>query len=50
MNMPLQRVKDIAFVSSQTDEAREAYARLEKRYGNCDTGPQTSSSRSAATA
>ncbi len=36
MNKPLQRVKDIAFVASQTDEARAAYAGLEERYGNCE--------------
>jgi NAD+ kinase len=28
--------KHIAFVAAQTPEAREAYARLEKRYGNID--------------
>src|SRR6185312_5706984 len=36
MNKPLKRVSKIAFVASQTDEAREAYAGLEKRYGNCE--------------
>ena len=36
MNKPLKRVSNIAFVASQTDEAREAYASLEKRYGNCE--------------
>jgi NAD+ kinase len=36
MNKPLRRLKHIAFVASQTDEAREAYARLDKRYGNCE--------------
>src|SRR5665213_859759 len=36
MNKPLTRVKNVAFVASQTEEAREAYARLEKRYGNCE--------------
>jgi NAD+ kinase len=36
MNKPLTRVKNIAFVASRSDEAHEAYARLEKRYGNCE--------------
>src|SRR6185312_3902321 len=36
MDKPLKRVSKIAFVASQTDEAREAYAGLEKRYGNCE--------------
>jgi NAD+ kinase len=36
MNKPAQRFKNIAFVASQTPEAREAYERLEKQYGNCE--------------
>jgi NAD+ kinase len=36
MSPPLKRVQHIAFVASQTPEAREAYAKLEKRYGNAD--------------
>ena len=36
MNKPAQRLKQIAFVASQTPEAREAYERLEKTYGNCE--------------
>jgi NAD+ kinase len=36
MNRPAPRYQHIAFVASQTPEAREAYARLEKRYGNID--------------
>ena len=31
-----QRFQHIAFVASHTPEAREAYGRLEKRYGNAD--------------
>jgi NAD+ kinase len=34
MNRPAQRFQNVAFVASQTPEASEAYARLEKRYGN----------------
>ena len=34
--MKPQGYKHIAFVAAQTPEAREAYARLEKRYGNID--------------
>ncbi len=34
--MSSQRFQHIAFVASHTPEAREAYARLEKRYGNAD--------------
>ena len=30
----MNQFKTIAFVAGQTPEAREAYARLEKRYGN----------------
>jgi NAD+ kinase len=36
MSPPLKRFQHIAFVASQTPEAREAYAKLEKRYGNAD--------------
>ncbi|MGB6351813.1 MAG: NAD kinase [Pseudolabrys sp.] len=36
MSPPLNRFQHIAFVASQTPEAREAYAKLEKRYGNVD--------------
>jgi NAD+ kinase len=36
MNRPVQRFQHIAFVAGQSPEARDAYARLEKRYGNCD--------------
>jgi NAD+ kinase len=36
MNRPAKRFQSIAFVASQTTEAREAYARLESRYGNAD--------------
>jgi NAD+ kinase len=36
MSQQAQRFQHIAFVASQTPEAREAYARLEKRYGNSD--------------
>ncbi len=36
MSRPANRFEHIAFVASQTPEAREAYARLEKRYGNSD--------------
>ena len=36
MSPPLNRFQHIAFVASQTPEAREAYAKLEKRYGNAD--------------
>jgi len=36
MNKPAQRLQKIAFVASQTPEAREAYERLEKAYGNCE--------------
>ena len=32
----MSQFKTIAFVAAQTPEAREAYARLEKRYGNAD--------------
>ena len=31
-----KRFKQIAFVAGQTPEAREAYGRIEKRYGNAD--------------
>jgi len=34
MNRPAQRFQNVAFVASQTPEASEASARLEKRYGN----------------
>ena len=36
MSAPAQRFQHIAFVASQTPEAREAYGQLEKRYGNVD--------------
>ena len=36
MSRPANRFEHIAFVASQTPEAREAYSRLEKRYGNSD--------------
>jgi NAD+ kinase len=36
MSKPAQRFKKIAFVAGSTPEAREAYERLEKRYGNSD--------------
>ncbi len=36
MNPQAQRFQHIAFVAGQSPEARDAYARLEKRYGNCD--------------
>ncbi len=36
MNLTAQRFEHIAFVASQTPEAREAYETLEKRYGNID--------------
>src|SRR5450830_2131052 len=36
MSRPAQRFQHIAFVAGQTPEAREAYARLEKRYGNAE--------------
>ena len=36
MSPKAQRFQRIAFVASQTPEAREAYERLEKRYGNCE--------------
>jgi NAD+ kinase len=36
MNRPANRFKNIAFVAAATPEAREAYGRLEKRYGNVD--------------
>ena len=36
MSRPAPRFQHIAFVASQTPEAREAYARLEKRYGNAE--------------
>jgi NAD+ kinase len=36
MSPPFKRFQHIAFVAGQTPEAREAYARLEKRYGNAD--------------
>ena len=36
MNRPAQRFERIAFVAGTTPEAREACARLEKRYGNAD--------------
>jgi NAD+ kinase len=38
MSRPPKRFEHIAFVASQTPEARDAYSRLEKRYGNCDPG------------
>jgi NAD+ kinase len=36
MSSQLKRSQHIAFVASHTPEAREAYSRLEKRYGNAD--------------
>jgi NAD+ kinase len=36
MKSPDQRFKQIAFVAAPTPEAREAYDRLETRYGNCE--------------
>ena len=36
MSRPAKRFQHIAFVASQTPEAREAYGRLESRYGNAD--------------
>jgi NAD+ kinase len=36
MSLTAQRFENIAFVASQTPEAREAYETLEKRYGNID--------------
>ncbi|MGA9201107.1 MAG: NAD kinase [Pseudolabrys sp.] len=36
MSSPLERLRHIAFVASHTPEARDAYGRLEKRYGNAD--------------
>ena len=36
MSSQLKRFQHIAFVASHTPEAREAYGRLEKRYGNAD--------------
>jgi NAD+ kinase len=36
MSPPLKHSQRIAFVAGQTPEARDAYARLEKRYGNVD--------------
>ncbi|MFZ0654175.1 MAG: NAD kinase [Pseudolabrys sp.] len=36
MSTPLKRFQHIAFVASHTPEARDAYGRLEKRYGNAD--------------
>ena len=36
MSPNAQRFKRIAFVASHTPEAREAYERLEKAYGNCE--------------
>jgi len=36
MSRPPNRFQHIAFVAGQTPEAREAYARLESRYGNAD--------------
>jgi len=36
MSRPAKRFEHIAFVASQTPEAREAYSRLEKQYGNTD--------------
>jgi NAD+ kinase len=38
MSRPAKRFEHIAFVAGQTPEAREAYSRLEKRYGNSDPG------------
>ncbi|HYC15950.1 MAG TPA: NAD kinase [Pseudolabrys sp.] len=36
MSQQLKQFGSIAFVASQTPEAREAYVRLERRYGNTD--------------
>lgn len=36
MSSQLKRFQHIAFVASHTPEARDAYGRLEKRYGNAD--------------
>jgi NAD+ kinase len=36
MSRPANRFQHIAFVAASTPEAREAYAKLEKRYGNVD--------------
>jgi len=36
MNRPLQTYKRIAFVAASTPEARDAYERLEARYGNVE--------------
>src|SRR5664279_2973351 len=36
MSRPPQRFKHVAFVAGTTSEARDAYALLEKRYGNTD--------------
>jgi NAD+ kinase len=36
MSRPAPRLQHIAFVAAGTPEAREAYDRLEKRYGNAD--------------
>ena len=36
MSRPAQRFKHIAFVASPTPEAREAYERLQGRYGNAE--------------
>ena len=36
MSRPAPRFQHIAFVASQTPEAREAYAQLEQRYGNAE--------------
>jgi len=36
MSHQLKRLQHIAFIAGQTPEAREAHARLEKRYGNAD--------------
>ena len=36
MSTPLKRFQHIAFVASHTPEARDAYGRLERRYGNAD--------------
>src|SRR6478752_1997866 len=36
MSSQRQRLQHIAFVAGQTPEARQAYERLEKRYGNTD--------------
>src|SRR5262245_61070724 len=38
MNRPAPRLQHIAFVASPTPEAREAYGRLQERYGNTDPG------------